>query len=723
MNSIKSRIIVIVIGALLHVTASVGQNVQGIKIGNYFQEIKTDIQLPQHADSNVIGLFKQSDKLIVVCSNGVFQYQNSTWAGEPFGSGWQTTTLDSKGAVWVASVNTLQKAGDKNKVELPEFARKDSIISLFWENDKTLLVATNNGLLTWDGTWKVIPFTKGKRINAIARDASNILWLATNDGLLNRINSKWFNLDDHLMADGLNRLYFSLESRKEQHQVLFGAQFSIGCIAENGDNWVASGDDGLPFGPATSIHSSAKTIWLGTQQGAIKKDDRWHYYNGKRWLPNNKVNDILIIDDYTVWIATPEGISQIKEVEMTLNDKATVFEERIKKRHDRYGLVSPSKLVTPGDLSTSQTINNDNDGLWTSIYLAAECFRFGVTNDQEAKKNAIRAYEALERLETVTGISGLPARTFAAATDHVTQSRSPHPKLWHPSSDGKWQWMDDTSSDEVAGHLFAVALFYDLVADGEMKDRARNLVHRVMTHIIDNNFQLIDYDGLPTKWAIWNPDSLNIIPGRWYERGLNSLQILSFLKTASHITHDQKFEKAYQLLVQKHHYAENAVQSKMYGPFENSYSDDILMYLPYYNLFRYAGNDTSVPLYIKSLERSWRIAKDDHIPLWNVIASAALKRDCDLQYAVDELQQVPMDLISWSMKNSHRWDLQKDQVNSRGGNAQAVKKIPAPEGGISKWNTNPHQFDTGTNGDVEDDGAYFLLPYWMGRYHRFFIGN
>ncbi len=720
MNPSGSGIVLLILFLLAGRNSS-AQKIQEINIGKYYQEIKTDIQLPKQAESNVIRLFRINDNPVAVTSNGVFTFKSKKWSVETFESGWKTAVTDSKGEIWLASVREIQREGFSNKIKLPESAKNDTILCLLWEDDRTLQVGTNNGLLTYNGAWNNIPFTKGKRVNAMANDSKNDLWVATNDGLLRRINGKWLNLDDHLMADGLNRLYYSLESKNDKNEVLFGGQYSIGCIAENGKNWLKSGDDGLPYGPANSIHSSGETLWLGTNQGAIKKDKNWHYYNGKRWLPNNKVNDILPIDAHTVWIATPEGISQIQEVEMTLEQKAATFEERIKKRHDHYGLVSPSILDIPGDLTTSRTINNDNDGLWTSIYLAAECFRYAVTKDPEARENAIRSYEALEKLETVTGIPGLPARTFAAASDKVLQSRSPHPKKWHPSPDRKWQWMDDCSSDEIAGHLFAIPLFYDLVAEGELKERSKKLVSRIMTHIVENNFQLIDFDGEPTKWAIWNPDSLNIIPGRWYERGLNSLQMLSFLKTALYVTGDQKFEKAYHYLVGKHHYAENVIQAKMYEPFENSYSDDILMYLPYYNLFRYTNGDSLSSQYTKSIERSWAIARPDRNPLWNIITSAALKKNCDLQYALEELQKLPMDMISWSMRNSHRWDLPSDQINGRGKVVQSVKPIPIAEGVISKWNTNTHQYDTGNDGANEDDGAYFLLPYWMGRYLGFFI--
>jgi hypothetical protein len=33
-----------------------------------------------------------------------------------------------------------------------------------------------------------------------------------------------------------------------------------------------------------------------------------------------------------------------------------------------------------------------------------------------------------------------------------------------------------------------------------------------------------------------------------------------------------------------------------------------------------------------------------------------------------------------------------------------------------KWNGNPFRIDGGNLGRTEDDGAFFLLPYWMGRY-------
>ncbi len=54
-------------------------------------------------------------------------------------------------------------------------------------------------------------------------------------------------------------------------KILFGGLFSLGCIAENGDNWLQRGADGLPFGPVKTIKNYGETIWLGTDRGANKE--------------------------------------------------------------------------------------------------------------------------------------------------------------------------------------------------------------------------------------------------------------------------------------------------------------------------------------------------------------------------------------------------------------------------------------------------------------------
>jgi hypothetical protein len=700
---------------LLLTLSSLAVRVDAQSKHTYFQDIKTDVVLPADAGKNVRRLLRVNDQIIAVTTSGVFRYQNGIWAGKGQATAWVTASLDGEGNVWMASVKSVQVEKGKNKIAPPPMASNDTISCLFWD-EKKLFVGTNMGLLIWDGRWTSFPGMKGARVTSIVKDVENRLYVATTKGLWRRDGVRWINLDDTMMAVGNLDKYHAVATDNNGRDLIYSSPLSLGCIAADGEHWVHTGATGLPYGPVTTIRPGKDHIWLGTAKGAIKKGKTWQYYHGKRWLPDNQVNDLLEIDPLRVWIATPNGMVQIKQQAMTLEQKADTIESVIAARHNRRGLINQSMLKVPGDVTTSYLQNEDNDGLWTACYLAAECFRFGVTKDSAAKANAVRTFEALERLETVSGISGYPARSYAAATDAITQSRSPHPKQWHLSADGKWYWLDDTSSDEITGHLFVLPLFYDLVADGEQKERVRQLIGRIASHVIDNNYHLIDFDGKPTRWGIWHPDSLNHSPNWMYERGLNSLQILSFMKTASFFTGDPKFEKHYEILVNQFGYAKNAVEAKQSGPYETSHSDDILNFFPYYNLLRYAKDDANKDLYIKSLVRSWNGVRNDRMPVWNVFASALLKKDCDLQVALEEIQQYPVDLVNWTMENSHRWDLIKDPLLSRAGQPQSIKPIPTPESNIYRWNTNPKHFNAGNAGKTEDSGSYFLFAYWMGRY-------
>jgi hypothetical protein len=701
---------------LITVSSSSFAQTAGLTAGKYIQDIRTEIKLPPEAGTEVLRLFNTPKGLVAVTKNGIYRNNGSIWIPGAVIEGIRSSAADPSGRIWMASQTTLKRDNAATKYELPERYSTDTITCLCADDTSKILVGTNSGLLEFNGNWTPVQFASGIRINSILKDGSGKIWVATNDGLLRFSDNKWINLDDNVMAYGLKRTYFSLENEGRNQGILFGGLFALGCIEENGSHWLLRGADGLPYGPVRLIRAAGDVIWIGTDKGAIRKDKDWHYFNGKRWLPDNKVNDILPVDDSTTWIATPAGISQIRQERMTLAHKADIFEKRIRDRHIRYGLVGSARLNVSGDLSTSFTGTDDNDGLWTSIYLAAECFRYAVTKNPEAKKNAIGAFEAMERLEAITGIPGFPARSFVAANESTGKGGE-----WHLTADGKWKWKGDTSSDEIVGHMFAYPLFYDLVADGVYRERVKNLVSRIMTHIVSHNYLLVDLDGKPTRWGVWNPDSLNGSTEWSYERGINSLQMLSFLKAAYHVTGDQKFENSYQDLITEHHYDRNMVQTKMYGPFDVNHSDDELAFLPYYTLFRYLNDSDPVAVFRKSIQRSWEVEKADRIPVWNIIATTALGRDCGLPMALEELELIPMDLITWKMENSHRWDLPEDQLTDRFGYRQSVRPIPTPERGISKWNSNTYIYDSGSGGFSEDDGAFFLLPYWMGRYHSLII--
>ncbi len=54
-----------------------------------------------------------------------------------------------------------------------------------------------------------------------------------------------------------------------------------------------------------------------------------------------------------------------------------------------------------------------------------------------------------------------------------------------------------------------------------------------MDHILDHGYYLIDVNGKPTTWGRWSQAYFRQEPG---DSALNSMELLSFLKTAAHIT-------------------------------------------------------------------------------------------------------------------------------------------------------------------------------------------
>ncbi len=473
--------------------------------------------------------------------------------------------------------------------------------------------------------------------------------------------------------------------------------------------------------------SADGTLWLGSRQGAAcLRRGKWEYYAGPRYLLSDEVIDVAADPEGGAWVATSGGVTRLTRSELALEQKAELFERRVRERHCRHSYVTDCRLAAPGDLESPVTHNaSDNDGLWTALYAAAECFRYAVTGSEEARQFAWESVTALLDLERRTPIPGFPARALVKEGEKVIKSGGE----WHrtetyvaagesepgPSSDGAWEWKGDTSSDELDGHFFALPIFHDLVADEEQKQEIREVVERIMDHLIENDFLLIDLDGKATRWGVFSPQYLN---DSWEaERGLNSLSILSHLRVAHHICGHDLYLQASRTLIAEHHYALNTVNQKILPPGEINHSDDELAFIGYYPLLTYETDPDLRQLYLLSLERSWRIERPERNPLWNFIYGAVTGNACDAGAAVQTLAEIPLDLVNWPVRNSHRNDIECAPRTGRFGETESVDPLPADERPIGKWNSNPYRLDGGGDGASEDDGAYYLLPYWMGRYH------
>jgi hypothetical protein len=464
-------------------------------------------------------------------------------------------------------------------------------------------------------------------------------------------------------------------------------------------------------------------VWAGGGEGLVRYQnsshawDRWQYFGGKRYLPSDEVISLAAGEAGSIWVKTSAGISHIEFRPLTLADKAAQFERRIAERHKRHFLVADSEFHEPGNFATSHQYPNDNDGLWTAIYVAAQAFRYAVTKDPEALASARKSVEAMLRLEAITGRSGFPARSFR----HKSEPRH-QDGIWHFTADGEWEWKADTSSDEIVGHFFAYSVVYDLASDEDLKKRLRAAVSRIADHLIDNHYNLTDLHGRPTRWGRYTEAYFETDDGR-EERALRSLEMLSHLKVAYHMTANSRYGREYRKLINEMGYHKNTTTYLKLRQ-ELNYSDEELAMLSYYPLFRYEKDPLLLGVYREGLEQWWvNIQREDN-PLWIFIYGFCNPaRRVPIERGAHTLYRIPMDLVKWSVKNSHRRDVPLDTSAERHNRQQTSRLLPPDERRVMKWNGNPFQLDDSSGGRGEDDGAFFLLPYWLGRYHKFLTGN
>lgn len=509
--------------------------------------------------------------------------------------------------------------------------------------------------------------------------------------------------------------------------------------------WIGTGDGYLtvdlatnavagPFRkvPATdirSIRAIGKKVWFGTTDGAfaLRPDGRHDYYRGERWMPGRLVSHIGAGPEGSALLLTEAGLGQVCFRSMTLADKADFFQRQVRDRHIRNGFNASLSGMKKGDLSTGFLSDSDNDGLWTSMYLGAEVFRYAVTRSADALANIRESLDAMERLYTINPVPGFPARSFERRGFIKALS---DPERWQHAPDPEWDWKATTSSDEAIGHVFVFGAIAELVDEPAVRRQAITLLDTLMMHIIRNDWYLIDYDGKPTLWGKWNPSYVNGFPIAVGDRKLNSSNIVGMLQTAYRFTRKPIYrDKAFELM-QKHGYLENLMRpmrvigeagdsadehAKMLSDGWN-HSDDEMYFLGYWGLYRYAFNDTLKRQYRAAIIDHWEAERPEKEGLWNIFTAITGTRSFDLAEAVWYLQEHPLDLIDWAIANSHRKDIEPMKPNFR---RQTIREVlPPDERPIQRHNANMFTLDRKGGDGVSEHSAgdIWLLPYWMGRF-------
>ncbi len=641
--------------------------------------------------------------------------------------------IDSEGTIWVAAWNGLFNIGNDKISKIHDVKGPIGVVS---QIDGKILAMGPYGIWKLENNnWKEHDLTYSKAVRELIPASKGGYYLATGKGLYHQTSSgvDLFQNEDEILSDNLSGLAYS-----DNGELWVGGLGGLSIYQNN--KWIKTftPKDGLPTAWVTSVSKSIDgTMWVGTTLGVTRYDgSSWSLRHSRRWLLSDDVRDISFDSQNNAWIATSKGVSAIMKKKINLRQKAGHYYGIMQRRHIRAPyFVESCRFKVAGDTTSWFPRDDDNDGQYTSMYLAMESYKYAVTKDPEAKENARSAFSALKYLQTVTETDGFVARTvipsnwdrMADANRTISDKQwaeiileepreSRVEDMWLPSSDGNWLWKRGTSSDEITGHMYGYYIYYELAAEGEEKKQVGDQILKIVDHIVDNGYVLVDIDGKHTKWGVWAPEYLNDKPDWATERGINSVEILSYLKLAYHVSGDEKYQKEFYKLYNDYGYRDNILKAKSTIKSWRTYIDDELLALAYPVLMD-QETDPEVKNRIEQSVHQWySVLKNDDNPYFYFLYNGLTSQKLNLERSLFILRDNPLDLIGWKIDNSKREDLHltREPILE---DLQTNKLVPPSERSIMRWDRNPWLADTGDGGYSERDGVAWMLAYWTGRYY------
>jgi hypothetical protein len=643
-----------------------------------------------------------------------------------------SVAVKSDGAVFFGTWNGLYSYINN---QLKKEEGINSPVSVVCSSENETYALGPSGVWQQSGNqWMKLNYKVARSIRCAATDGNGILWVGTDAGMYLCKNGQTtlYQNTNELISCYVRAIAFS-----PQGECWVGTMGGVSVRKDEKLRKKVTPAEGLSNSFVTCIEPSPDgTMWVGTELGIIRFDNNFRpsLRFSRRWLLNDHVNDIAFDQRGNAWIATAGGVSEIKRQPMTLAGKENNFYKQLMRRHIRQPWICGSlHLEVPGDTATWRNSDDDNDGEYTGGYLAMESFRYAVTKSEDAHAKARKAFDFLCQQQTVTVTAGFFARSIVPSSWNKVhdENRSytpqqladelvkdprykPVEQRWHHSSDGKWLWKGDTSTDEMDGHWMGYFYFYEYAANNGEKQLVRDHVKKITDELIRSNYNLIDIDGTHTHWAVWSPEQLNDDPDWASERSLNSLELLAYLKFAYGITGDGNYQKEYLRLINEKGYLENARKVNEKNPAWQIYFDRTLEGYMFPLLLRYETDPQIKAVYTGMLEKWMADQKSGENLINNLAYTICTGKKINVSQTIDFLVDAPLDLVDWPVDHSLREDvklvrypiLEEEQID---------QLPPASMRATVRWDQNPWTARQGDPSQVREP-VFWLWPYWEARY-------
>jgi len=360
---------------------------------------------------------------------------------------------------------------------------------------------------------------------------------------------------------------------------------------------------------------------------------------------------------------------------------ALAISANIRARHMPFGTILDPIFTAPNlDQIMGYTRCGDS-ALWTGAFLAAESFRYKVTQSPDALDNVKTAMAGLKGLVDVTGDNRLARCIVVASSPYAAgiASEEAHNTIHQAPP---YFWVDNTSRDEVVGAFFGMGAAFDLVNDAAVKAAISDVATRLIGFI--SRHQWSPNDDISNTFVV-RPEELQML-----------------LQVARHVNPSNDVSGPFFVPP-----TDTAVNFDVGS--NTSYFKFNLDYMTFYNLIRIQDNSDNRGAYkvVRDYTASHQNAFFDIVD--RALNGPNTARDVETRSLLDQWllrpkRDFPVDLTS------------KFRICTNGDSCIPVPVASRPTTDFL-WQRDPFQLAGGGAGFIEGAGVDYILPYWMARFY------
>ncbi len=433
---------------------------------------------------------------------------------------------------------------------------------------------------------------------------------------------------------------------------------------------------------------------------------------------------------YTAFLATLLSAQPITN-SSPLADKAKYLQRDLIDKHLLEGLyVSMVPAGPPVPHTVDDPGNVIHAGVWTGRYLAGVAYQYAVTHDDAVRKHGGDLLIGLRRLQEVTGNPGLLARGYVKGHGPVEgfERGGADSAHWHQGQGAfaDYRFYSDVSVDNFNAVLYGYSIYFDLAADAAQKKMIAEDVDRLMTHLLDNHYRIIDLSGKVTQYGHVGVDPdpsrdeyyanggdselKRYITGKeWHPPLRASLMALPDLLIAYHITGKQRYIDEYKKVIARFSAnPEPARDTRPYSPeriAKVNHSSEGQAYEALFNLVRYEKDPKLSAIYDQWVRDLWDLNWMEGNALYTFMTVALIPKNLlhaeeSIQLSIDTLRRYPVDRVLHPVMNR---DVELSPFEDRGKAKQAVKPVPIDQRPLDNeyaWKGNPYAVDGWLKPDV-----------------------